>query len=103
MDVAVTQEGSPVSPVEANGQNGLITTVDLVLAPETGGKFTVHNKAVDADGIILSGICHYGGTSGFPIVRTDNPVAGESFDIVVTNVHGGAPLNGPLKIGFQLL
>jgi hypothetical protein len=102
MDVEVTQQTSGVTPVTAAGQSGLITTVSLNLAEQTAGTFTVNNPAVDANSVILVGICHYSGTTGFPTVRVNNMVAGQSFDIVVLNVHGGAPLNGTLKIGFLL-
>ena len=102
MDVAVTQIGTGTTPVTAQGDIGLITTVSLSLAGATAGTFTVNNTGVDADSVILVGICHYGGTTGFPTVRVNNMVAGVSFDIVVLNVHASVALNGLLKIGFRL-
>ena len=103
MDVEVTQQTSGVTAVNAAGQTGLITTVSLTLAAATAGTFTVNNPAVDANSVILVGICNYSGTTGFPTVRVNNCVAGVSFDIVVLNVHASVALNGILKIGFQLL
>jgi hypothetical protein len=35
-------------------------------------------------------------------VRANNCIAGTSFDIVVTNAHASAALNGILKIAFAL-
>jgi hypothetical protein len=102
MDVEVTQLTSGVTPVTANGDSGLITTVSLVLAAATAGTFTVNNAATDANSAIWVGICHYSGTTGFPTVRVNNCVAGTSFDIVVLNVHASVALNGILKIGFKL-
>ena len=103
MDVAVTQTGSGVTAVTANGAVGLITTVSLVLAAANAGTFTVNNAGTDADSVVLVGICNYSGTTGIPAVRVNNCVAGTSFDIVVWNLHASAALNGILKIGFQLL
>jgi FMN-dependent NADH-azoreductase len=103
MDVAVTQTGSGVTPVTAQGHTGLITTVSLNLAAANAGTFTVNNTAVDADSAVLVGICNYSGTTGFPTVRVNNCIAGTSFDIVVLNVHASVALNGVLKIGFMLL
>ena len=103
MDVAVTQTVSGVTPVTAQGQVGLITTVSLVLAAATAGTFTVNNSAVDADSVVLVGISNYSGTTGIPVVRVNNCIAGTSFDIVVWNLHATLALNGILKIGFQLL
>jgi FMN-dependent NADH-azoreductase len=103
MDVVVTQTGSGVSPVTAQGHTGLITTVSLNLAAANAGTFTVNNTAVDADSAVLVGICNYSGTTGFPTVRVNNCIAGTSFDIVVLNVHASVALNGVLKIGFMLL
>lgn len=104
MDVAVTQGTSTATAVTANGQNGLITCFTSTLAGVTSVTFTVNNTAVDADSIILLGVQDYLGTTGGPIVvRTDNPVAGVSFDIVVSNAHATVALNGVYKIGFQLL
>jgi len=103
MDVAVTQTVSGVTAVTAQGQVGLITTVSLVLAAATAGTFTVNNSAVDADSVILVGISNYSGTTGIPVVRVNNCIAGTSFDIVVWNLHATLALNGILKIGFQLL
>jgi hypothetical protein len=102
MDVAVTQATSTSTPVTANGMNGLITCFTSVLAAAGSVTFTVNNAATDADSIVLVGISNYSGTTGIPICRVNNCVAGVSFDIVVTNV-GSAALNGILKIGFQLL
>jgi hypothetical protein len=87
MDVAVTQTGSGVTAVTANGQTGLITTVSLVLAAANAGTFTVNNTGTDADSV----------------VRVNNCIAGTSFDIVVWNLHASNALNGILKIAFQLM
>jgi hypothetical protein len=103
MDVAATQGTSTTTAVTANGQNGLITCFTSVLAAATAITFTVNNAATDADSIVLVGITNYSGTTGTPICRVNNCVAGTSFDIVVTNAHASAALNGILKIGFQLL
>src|SRR5580765_7829957 len=103
MDVAVTQGTSTTTAVTANGQNGLITCFTSTLAAATPVTFTVTNSATDADSVVLVGITNYSGTTGTPICRVNNCVAGTSFDIVVTNAHASAALNGILKIGFQLL
>ena len=103
MDVSTTQLVSGVTAVTANGMNGLITTVSLSLAAANAGTFTVNNTATDADSVVLVGISNYSGTTGIPVVRVNNCVAGTSFDIVVWNLSAGAALNGILKIGFQLL
>jgi hypothetical protein len=102
MDVAVTQITSTSTAVTANGMNGIITCFTSTLAAATSVTFTVNNTATDADSIVLVGIVNYSGTTGTPIVRVNNCVAGTSFDIVVTNAHASAALNGILKIGFQL-
>lgn len=103
MDVAVTQATSTTTAVTANGGNGLITCFTSTLAAATTATFTVNNAAVDADSIVLVGITNYSGTTGTPLCRVNNCVAGTSFDIVVINAHASAALNGILKIGFQLL
>ena len=103
MDVSVTQGTSTTTGVTANGQTGLITCFTSTLAAATAITFTVTNAATDADSIVLVGITNYSGTTGTPICRVNNCVAGTSFDIVVTNAHASAALNGILKIGFQLL
>jgi len=102
MDVAVTQQTSTATGVTANGEVGLITCFTSTLAAATAVTFTVSNSAVDADSVILLGIVGYSGTTGFPVARVNNCIAGTSFDIVVTNVHASAALNGILKIGFML-
>ncbi len=103
MDVAVTQGTSTATAVTANGASGLITCFTSTLAAATAVTFTVNNAGTDADSVVLVGITNYSGTTGTPIVRVNNCVAGTSFDIVVTNAHASAALNGILKIGFQLL
>jgi hypothetical protein len=103
MDVAVTQTGSGVTAVTANGQTGLITTVSLVLAAANAGTFTVNNTGTDADSVVIVNITNYSGTTGIPVVRVNNCVAGTSFDIVVWNLHATNALNGILKIAFQLM
>lgn len=86
----------------ANGDSGLITCFTSVLAAATSATFTVTNGATDSDSAIWVGVCNYSGTTGTPIVRVNNCVASTSFDIVVTNAHASAALNGILKIGFKL-
>ena len=103
MDVAVTQGTSTSTAVTANGEVGLITCFTSVLAAATPVTFTVNNAATDADSVVLVGIVNYSGSTGTPICRANNCVAGTSFDIVVTNAHASVALNGILKIGFQLL
>ena len=103
MDVAVTQGTSTTTAVTANGQVGLITCFTSTLAAATAITFTVNNTATDSDSVVLVGITNYSGTTGTPICRVNNCVAGTSFDVVVTNGHASAALNGILKIGFQLL
>jgi FMN-dependent NADH-azoreductase len=102
MDVAVTQITSGVTAVTANGEVGLITTVSLTLAAANAGTFTVNNTGTDADSCVLVGIVNYSGTTGIPVVRANNCVAGTSFDIVVWNLHASNALNGILKIGFKI-
>ena len=103
MDVAVTQATSTSTGVTANGSNGLITCFTSTLAALTSVTFTVANSAVDADSIILVGVVDYAGRNGGPVVcRTDNIVAGTSFDVVVSNLHATVALNGVYKIGFVL-
>jgi hypothetical protein len=102
MDVAVTQGTSTSTAVTANGEVGLITCFTSVLAAATPVTFTVNNTATDADSAIFVCITNYSGTTGTPICRVNNCVAGTSFDIVVTNAHASAALNGILKIGFVL-
>ncbi len=103
MDVAVTQITTTATAVTANGEVGLITCVTSTLAAVTSVTFTVNNTAVDADSVVLLGITNYSGTTGIPNVRVNNCVAGTSFDIIITNAHATAALNGILKIGFELL
>jgi hypothetical protein len=102
MDVSVTQGTSTATAVTANGDSGLITCFTSVLAAATPVTFTVNNSATDSDSFVAVGIMNYSGTTGTPIVRCNNCVAGTSFDIVVTNAHASAALNGILKIGFKL-
>ena len=62
----------------------------------------MNNTAVDADSIILVSVVDYAGSTGGPIaIRTDNLVAGTTFDIVVSNLHATVALNGVYKIGFR--
>lgn len=103
MDVEVTQGTSTTTAVTANGQSGLITCFTSALAAATAATFTVNNAATDSNSVVLVGVCNYSGTTGTPICRVNNCVAGTSFDIVVNNAHASAALNGILKIGFQLL
>ena len=103
MDVAVTQTGTTATAVTANGAVGLITCLTSTLAALTAVTFTVNNTATDADSVVLVGIVNYSGTTGTPIVRANNCVAGTSFDIVITNAHATVAFNGILKIGFQIL
>jgi hypothetical protein len=102
MDVKVTQATSTATPVTALGEVGLITCFTSTLAAATAVTFTVNNTAVDADSAVFVQITNYSGTTGFPVVRVNNCVAGTSFDIVVTNVHASAALNGVLTICFML-
>jgi hypothetical protein len=103
LDVKVTQLTSTSTPVTAQGEVGLITCFTSALAAATAVTFTVNNTGTDADSFVDVGICNYSGTTGFPTVRCNNCVAGVSFDVVITNVHASAALNGILVIGFQLL
>lgn len=103
MDVAVTQTGSPTTAVAANGQVGIITTFAETASAGAVVTFPVNNSAVDADSVVLLGIQHYSGTTGIPLVRANNRIAGTSFDMVITNIHASGALNGILQIGFQLL
>ena len=103
MDVKVTQGTSTTTAVTANGEVVLITCFTSTLAAATAVTFTVNNTGTDADSAVWVGISNYSGTTGFPTVRVNNCVAGTSFDIVVTNVHASAALNGILTIGFALL
>jgi len=102
LDVAVTQATSTTTGVTANGEVGLITCFTSTLAAATAITFTVTNTATDADSAVFVGITNYSGTTGTPIVRVNNCVAGTSFDIVVTNAHASAALNGILKVCFAL-
>ena len=102
MDVTVTQGTSTATAVTANGEVGLITCFTSALAAATAVTFTVNNTATDADSAVFTNITNYSGTTGTPIVRANNCVAGTSFDIVVTNAHASAALNGILKICFML-
>jgi hypothetical protein len=62
----------------------------------------VNNAATDADSAVFPAITNYTGTTGFPTVRVNNCIAGTSFDIIITNVHASAALNGVLTICFML-
>ena len=104
MDVAVTQGTSTSTAVTANGESGLITCFTSVQATLTTVTFTVNNTGIDADSVVLVGICNYTGTyvtNGIPIVMVNNCVAGTSFDIKIVNAGANA-LSGVLKIGFLL-
>ena len=76
IDVSVTQATSTTTAVTANGQNGLITCFTSTLAAATPATFTVNNTATDSDSVVLTGITNYSGTTGTPIVRANNCVAG---------------------------
>ena len=102
MDVKVTQSGTTTSPVTANGEVGLITTLSETLTAGASLTVTVNNTGVDADSAVFVGITNYGGTTGTPIVRANNCVAGTSFDLIITNAHASAALNGVLTICFAL-
>ena len=102
MDVKVTQSGTTTSPVTANGEVGLITTLSETLVAAATITFTVNNTGTDADSAVFVGITNYSGTTGTPLVRANNCVAGTSFDIIVTNAHASAALNGILTICFMI-
>jgi hypothetical protein len=53
--------------------------------------------------VVIVNITNYSGTTGIPVVRVNNCIAGTSFDIVVWNLHATNALNGILKIAFQLM
>jgi hypothetical protein len=95
-----TQITGVTTGVAITGSSGTITTFTHAEATGVSATFTVTNPAVlSTNQVVLAGITNYAGTTGTPIVRVNNIVAG-AFDVIVTNTHASAALNGVLKIGF---
>lgn len=98
----VTQITSSTTSVTVVGSAGIITTFSSTLAGVTSEEFTVSNSSVTADSVVLISAVDYSGTTGIPVLRVNSIVQG-GFDIVITNAHATAPLNGTLSISFIIV
>ena len=101
-DATVTQAASVTTGVTINGSSGVITcfTSTQAAAAAAPATFTVTNPAVTPTSAVVASVAGYAGTTGTPQVRT-NAIAAGSFDIIVTNVHPTAALNGVVKVAFR--
>lgn len=99
---AVTQITSITTNVTLHDDQGIITTVSSTLAATSTATFTVTNNRIIATDAVLVNIMDYGGSAGIPNVIADNIAAG-SFDIIVSNSHASAALDGTLEILFVLI
>jgi len=99
---AVTQITSATTAVVCNSHNGVVTTVSSSLAAEASSQFEVTCSLVKTGSLIQVSIQDYTGT-GIPVVRATEIVNDTSFDIVITNAHSSAALNGVLKISYIIV
>lgn len=96
------QTPNVTSSVSVSGSSGIITTVTSTLAALTAQTFSVSNSSVRPDSVVVVSTVNYTGTygtDGIPVISVDSIVQG-GFDIVITNAHGTAPLDGILSISF---
>jgi hypothetical protein len=95
----VTQLTSKTTAVTANRYEGIITTVALSDAADTGFNFVVNNEKVqNVTNILLT--VEYAGSTGTPIARVVSYAKG-SFTVRVINA-GTAVLNAVAKIHFKV-
>jgi hypothetical protein len=96
----VTQLTSITTGVTLNKNSGFVSTVSSTLAANLFTTFTVTNSFVQSGSIVQCNIVNYTGTTGLPSVRV-NAIANGSFDIVLSNNHSTAVLNGVVKVAFN--
>lgn len=95
-----TQLTSKTTAVVYNDYRGIVQTVALVDAQDTGFEFTINNsKSRTSNQVIIQGI--YAGTTGFPVVTLKSQVKG-AFTVKVQNI-GTAVLNGALQVSFKIV
>ena len=95
----VTQLTSKTTSVIANAYDGIVTTVALTDAADTGFDFTINNEKVrNVSSILLT--VEYAGTTGTPIARVVSYTKG-SFVVRITN-GGTAVLNAVAKLHFKI-
>lgn len=97
----VTQITSITTGVTVNAAAGIITTVSTTINFNANATFTVTNSSIAATSVVNLTILNYSGTLGIPTCRISN-ITSTTYDIVITNVSQGDPLNGILKIGFVI-
>jgi hypothetical protein len=103
---AVTQVGLITDPVTINTSNGLITTVQINLSPDTATEFTVNNNNIDVGDLVFAMVNgkHGSPQSGLlvPIVSIYN-VSFESFKVILRNPSGSTACTGVYDIAFQII
>jgi hypothetical protein len=97
---SVTQITSITTGVTLNKNSGFVSTVSSTLAADVSATFTVTNSFVKAGSIVQCNIVNYTGTTGLPSVRV-NAIADGTFDIILSNNHSSAVLNGVVKVAFN--
>ena len=98
----VTQATSITTAVATTTGAGVITTVSSTLAADATTTFLVSNPHVNSSSVVILTINNYSGNQGLPTARVQSVSAGQ-FNVVLSNVHSSAALNGIVKIGYLVL
>jgi hypothetical protein len=102
----VTQTTSLNNSVTINQSNGLITTVQISLAPDSADEFVVNNSYVTTSDLVFAMINGKGGSpqSGLlvPIVSIYNVTVG-SFNVIVRNPSSSTTCTGTYDIAYQII
>lgn len=98
----VTQLTNITTGVATTTGAGVITTVSSTLAANSTTSFVVSNPHVSSSSVVMLTINNYSGNTGLPGVRVQSVSSGQ-FNVVLSNAHDSAALNGIVKIGYLVL